>query len=292
VPVTGLWAHPDAVRPLDAPLTDRQPRVTDWLAAQGPEQRRELWGRQDSQLLLGERVQVHGVDGGWARVVAPQQPSSRDARGYPGFVPAHHLRPAMRTPAQGRVVVHAPVTTIRDAPHGGRVMSDVSFATVLPVAEISRGAVAVLLPGGGVGWLPGADVDEVRSPAVLPTGEDLVAAGRQFLGVTYLAGGVHGAAFDCSGLIHAIYRRFGWIVPRDAHDQSSMGIDVAFDEANSGDLLFFTGSVGTTVHHVGLCLGMPSMLHASQADGGIIEAPLTERRRGHLFCVRRLRRDA
>ena len=295
--VTGLWAGPDAPRPLDAALTDRQPRPADWLAAQGPKERRALWGCLDSQLLLGERVLVHEVENGWARVTALQQPSIRDGAGYPGFVPAHHLRPAATAMAAAtvtatsdrRVVVHQPVTAIRDAPSGNVAMSDVSFATVLPVTDRTGASVAVRLPGGVIGWLPGSHVEDVRPPHVLPTGEELVAAGQQFLGVRYLAGGVHGSSFDCSGLVHALFRRFGLTVPRDAGDQVSLGTEVAVDEASFGDLMFFTNPSTGDIYHVGICVGLPRMLHASQTDWAVIDTPVPQRRIGHLSHVRRLR---
>jgi cell wall-associated NlpC family hydrolase len=297
VPVTGLWSSAAAPRPLDAALTERRPRLTDWLAAQGPTERRQLWGLLDSQLLLGERVVVHEIDDEWARVTAPMQPSSRDATGYRGFVPAHHLRAAVTTtpdaPAVRRVVVHAPVSAVRDAPDGEILLASISFGTVLPVTERAADWVGVRLPGGGTGWLPGSDVDDVRSPdSAPPTADELVDAGRQFLGVTYIAAGLHGLGFDCSGLVHAVYRRFGITVPRDARDQVAVGEAVPLAEMAYGDLMFFTNPDTGDVDHVGFALDDGAMLHASQADWAIIDTVLTERRRAHLAHVRRLRSDS
>ena len=287
VSVTGLWAGPHAPRPLDAALTDPTPRLADWLTAQAPAQRRELWGHLESQLLLGERVLVHTVADGWARVSAPEQPSSRDDAGYPGFVPVHHLRPAEAAPSGPRVVVHRPVAAIRDAPDGAVLIPDVGFATALAVLDHTAEAVAVRLPGGATGWLPAAHVEQLRPPDVPPTGAELVAAGRAFLGVGYLPGGMHGLSLDCSGLVHALYRRFGWTVPRDAGDQVSLGTPVALGGACPGDLLFFTNPRTRAIYHVGLSLGPLRMLHAAQADGATTEGPLSQRLRDHLTDVRR-----
>jgi len=288
VPVTGLWSGPEAPRALDVALTDTPPRLAEWLAAQGPAERRQLWGRLDSQLLLGERVIAHSIDDGWARVTALQQPSTRGSAGYPGFVRADHLHRAVDGPADGRVVVHHPVTAALDAPYGTVVMSDISFGTILP--EIGRDAdhVSVRLPSGVTGWLPSSHVDRVRSPDVLPSATELVSAGRQFLGVGYLAAGVHGLCFDCSGLVHAVYRRFGVTVPRDAHDQAAIGQEVALDAATFGDLMFFSHPESGEVYHVGFWLDWPRMLHASQTDWAVIDTPLTDARRADLSQVRRL----
>lgn len=46
---------------------------------------------QVTQVVPGERVEVVGRDGSWSRVVVPGQPSSRDGRGYPGWLRAEAL---------------------------------------------------------------------------------------------------------------------------------------------------------------------------------------------------------
>jgi gamma-D-glutamyl-L-lysine dipeptidyl-peptidase len=159
---------------------------------------------------------------------------------------------------------------------------------------IEEGAdqVAVRLPGGGTGWLPRSHVEEVPAQQDAPTGEELVAAARQFRGVGYLPGGLHGLSYDCSGLVHAVCRRFGLTVPRDASDQLALGADVPVDKAHLGDLMFFTHPDSGAVYHVGFWVGTfagrPQMLHASQTDWAVVDAPLSERRRDHLSHVRRL----
>jgi gamma-D-glutamyl-L-lysine dipeptidyl-peptidase len=287
VAVTGLWRAPYAARPIDAALLDDPPRLADWLAAQGPDRRRELWGRLDSQLLLGEPVVVHEVTDGWARVSAPWQPSSHDAAGYPGYVRWSHLAPSPSPAGADRVVVRTPVTSVRDAPGGRVVLPEVSFATVLPVLADEAGWVQVGLPAGPAGWLPATAVAPHRPAPGPPTAEALVTAGRQFLGLTYLAAGLHGLSFDCSGLVHALYRRFGTTVPRDARDQAVLGADVPIADAAFGDLMFFTNPESGDLYHVGICVGMPRMLQVSQTDWACIDTPLTARRRSHLSHVRR-----
>jgi gamma-D-glutamyl-L-lysine dipeptidyl-peptidase len=105
VPVTTLWTSPAAPRDVDMCAVVPQPDVVAWLAdLDAAEARLGLHGRMLTQLELGEPVLVTGDhDGsttgsrqastaeGWLPVVAPMQPSSRDARGYPGWVLAEHV---------------------------------------------------------------------------------------------------------------------------------------------------------------------------------------------------------
>ncbi|MEP9384161.1 C40 family peptidase [Nocardioides sp. KR10-350] len=49
---------------------------------------------QVTQLLPGEPVEVVESRDGWTRVVATEQPSSQDERGYPGWVPTEALTEA------------------------------------------------------------------------------------------------------------------------------------------------------------------------------------------------------
>ena len=60
-------------------------RVTGVLGA--PEEGAE----QVTQLLPGERVEVHARDGDWLRITAPGQWSSKDPMGYPGWARAADL---------------------------------------------------------------------------------------------------------------------------------------------------------------------------------------------------------
>jgi len=111
VPVTTLWTSPTAPREVDTWAVAPQPDVVAWLAdLDAAEARPGLHGRMLTQLELGEPVHVTGrLDGstkpptsstgptggpgadGWLEVAAPMQPSSRDARGYPGWVLGGHL---------------------------------------------------------------------------------------------------------------------------------------------------------------------------------------------------------
>ena len=93
VPATMLWVEPTSPRDLDGPAVVAHPDVVAWLAGLDAVEdgRLGLHGRVETQLVLGEPVQVIGTREDWCQVICPWQPSSADPRGYPGWVPAAHL---------------------------------------------------------------------------------------------------------------------------------------------------------------------------------------------------------
>ncbi|TKG10403.1 C40 family peptidase, partial [Vibrio lentus] len=57
-------------------------------------------------------------------------------------------------------------------------------------------------------------------------------------------------------------------LPRTTKDQSQQGKEIAYEQAISGDLVFFKTS--PKVRHVGVYLGNKQFLHASTSKGVII----------------------
>jgi cell wall-associated NlpC family hydrolase len=292
VAAAGLWTAPDAVRALDAAALDNPVQLREWSGIQGPAERKDLWGRLDTQLLLGDTVLVDDVKDGWAQVVVPSQPCRKDNRGYPGWLPVSQLVEPATVDQHERVVVTVPLTDVLDRPGGDPLIRDVSFATILPTLDAEGDWVRVALPGRGAGFVARAHLCAYPENGSLPTAEQVLTAGRQFLGLMYLAGGVTGRGLDCSGLAYCLYRRFGHLIPRDATDQYAVGEPVDLADLGPGDLMFFRKAETGFVYHVGICAevvdGWPSMLHASQTDWDIIDTPITEIRHSHLFAARRL----
>jgi cell wall-associated NlpC family hydrolase len=323
VPVATLWARPDAVRPVDAPALGRRPDIRAWVAGLDAEQK----VRQGvlSQLLLGERVQIERVEGGWAQVVAVEQPAGKlDPRGYPGWLPAAHLAPTQLAATQlaathlaaGRYppwVVDATATDLRDRPAGTVVLAGVVLGTRLPVAgPADRGWLPVRVPDEPEPvWAPLPDVRPApaaaavpaasavppapAAPAVPPTpaARQVLEVATRLLGVGYLWGGVSAYGIDCSGLVHLAWRRFGVRLPRDADDQAAATTPVAFGEERPGDLYFFARP-GREVHHIGIVTAVPDaagrrrMLHACYAQRRVVDEPVRGDRAATLVAAHRV----
>ncbi len=234
-----------------------------------------------TQALLGEPVLVAEERHGWALVNIPGQPSSLDRRGYPGWLPLEQLVDDRREPSTKRHRVVRPVIDAQITTEGrpGRLL--LSVATPLysqranghrehdaPAAELeTRTGLLVVAPTDAV--LPEQEL--------LRDGSALVETARRLLGIEYLWGGTSGFGLDCSGLIWLVLRAHGIEVPRDAHDQATVGADVAPQDLRAGDLVFFADRGGEgRVHHVGMALNRSSMLHAPRPGRRVEVASLED----------------
>lgn len=119
----------------------------------------------------------------------------------------------------------------------------------------------------GTGFIAVRDVTSVLDlPHRTPTGRELVATARAFLGTPYLWGGTSGDGIDCSGFVQQVYRLNGVGLDRDADQQALEGRSV--DGPIAGDLLFF-GSPAVT--HVAMSLGGDDFIHAPMRGGAVEE---------------------
>lgn len=82
-----------------------------------------------------------------------------------------------------------------------------------------------------------------------------------YLGVPYVWGGETPNGFDCSGYMQYIFNKVGVNLPRVSEAQQTVGIPVANNDLQPGDLIFW----GYPAHHVGMYIG----------DGKYIQAPHT-----------------
>jgi len=289
VPVATVWAGPDAPRAVDADAVADLPDVASWVRHLDHDDRLGLHGRTVTQALLGEPVEVVTESGDWAEVVLPEQPSSADDRGYPGWVRRAHLVPA--ADGTDRVVVTSPTTT---AITTTGPMS-LSFGTRMPMTGVDGDRVTVMLPRFGTATVAAADVAPYGTG--LPIGPPALSlAAGNFLGLRYLWGGTCAWGLDCSGLVHLVHRALGRRVPRDAFDQHAAAAPVPLPDAQRGDLYFFARP-GERVYHVGFVSNdagaeQQTMLHAPEGGELIEDAPLAPHRVSALVAAGSFVRDA
>jgi len=274
VSVARLWQSPSAPWPVDAPALSSPVRFRAWLSAMTLDQRRALDVRSQTEALLGDRVVVVRLRPHWARVVVPTQPSQKDRRGYPGWVPLRQLtaRPPTRT-AQVATVTSRTAWLRSDGGDNARII-EISVGTRLPALGRVGHYVRVLTPRGVTRRLASGAV-VVRAPghaALAATRVGLRRTAKSFLGLQYLWGGLSGFGLDCSGLTWLDYRVHGIRIPRDALPQSRHGRHTA--TRHVGDLLFYASD--GLVHHVSMYIGGGDMIHAPRTGEPVHIARVSE----------------
>lgn len=287
VTATTLWVEPDSARPgIDDPSLTNPVDLDAWNAnMEDTEPRRWLTGELESQAVLGSEVIVDEIVGDWAHIVVTAQPTPRDPRGYPGWVPTRQLVAdadfAARSASSPTATVTALTSTLTATPSGNHPGIPVSFDTILPVLGRTAKAVKVAIPGGRPAYLPAADVvvREQGEQPPQPTAEDIVATGERFLGLRYLWAGVSAYGFDCSGYTYTLFHHHGITIHRDAGNQmNDSGLEVVErEELQRGDLVFFASEPGgTSIRHVALYLGDDLIMQAPNAARSVEIMSLTE----------------
>lgn len=105
-----------------------------------------------------------------------------------------------------------------------------------------------------------------------PSGADLVAEARKYVGVPYVWGGSSAQGLDCSGLVKLSLSALGVDMPRVAREQMTQGTPVAsLSEAQPGDLLVFDGG-----SHIGIYLGEGRMIDAPKPGDHVRERDVYE----------------
>ncbi|WP_033540945.1 C40 family peptidase [Planococcus sp. CAU13] len=274
VPVATVWTNPGSVREVDAHGTGETVKVNKWIETMNEQENHDLThsGRIQTQLLYGEPVLVEEVVDGWAKIIAIWQPSSKDERGYPGWVPLHQLTETAVVNELGyaRVSVRkAQLWTEEFKP-----LLVVPFNTLLPVKE--KGDFFCVQTPDGEAFIKAEEVELAPSVDEIPTGSghEIAKLAEDFLDLQYFWGGMSSYGYDCSGLSYNMLKANGVVIPRDAHDQAAAGIEIDTQnqsEWHIGDLLFFAYEEGKgRIHHVGIYYGNGLMIH-SPTPGKAIE---------------------
>ncbi|WP_370224686.1 NlpC/P60 family protein [Cytobacillus sp.] len=266
VPAATLWTASDSSREIDLDAITNPVHLDSWLEKLTYEPRLELCNGNlvQSQVLYGEEVIVLEEKDGWVHVVVPSQPSSKDGRGYPGWVPIAQLtkNEDWKLDSRKAAVIQKKKATLYSNDREPELV--LSYQTILPVLKEEAEWIQVQTPEG-TGCLKPEDVQVYESIGAIRkgNGKDIIDAGVQFLGLPYLWGGMSSFGYDCSGFSYSMCKANGYIIPRDAHDQAEAGKLVELDAIEPGDLLFFAYEEGKgKLHHVGIYYGDGKLLHS------------------------------
>lgn len=207
-----------------------------------------------TEMVVGEKAEVHEVSGDWWKVNVLGQESHLDARGYPGWLSAD----ASTIYQQDR----HPNVTVASPNRAG-----------LPLgARLERRSGEVFLPGGKKA--------EVEDHAIISEGESVqravIETAKLFLGLPYRWGGTDSTeGTDCSGMVFRVMQAHGILVPRDADDQydkATFKSEESWEMASPGDLIFFGEG---SITHVGIYLGDGSYI-SEHGVGGTVVRGVTE----------------
>jgi hypothetical protein len=292
VSVATVWTKPESPRPLDEPALKHPAEIREWLRNMTVKDKLDLGkaNRVQTQILYGTSILVLEEMEEWVKVLIPQQGTSKNALGYPGWVPRCQLVKETITQAGSKQaeVMSDKAWLYRDP---SEHLIELSFLTALPVLEETEEWVKVQTPHG-IGYLK---VDDVRlvDPLDLRLAEGrigriIVEQGKRFLNLPYLWGGISSFGYDCSGFAYNLHRYAGISIPRDASDQAKQGTLIEREQLEPGDLLFFAHEEGKgAIHHVGIYAGDQLMIHSPESMKAIEIVDLSSFKLAKEHCVSR-----
>lgn len=216
---------------------------------------------QVTQLVLGETAELLDRSGEYRRV-------RTHADHYDGWVHAGYLLEVSAEAA----------AAWRESAGGwseGAVLRAGDRRIPLPLrARVRLDHDTVTLPDGTRGEVVGGSVrplDVIRASARTVAPERWAA--EWFLGSPYQWGGVTPWGVDCSGLVQTTYAARGIALPRDSSQQATAGIEIAPDNIQPGDLLFFRSESGSHISHVAFAGEDETLVHSTIACGGVVVEP-------------------
>ncbi|MGG0657381.1 NlpC/P60 family protein [Rummeliibacillus pycnus] len=269
VPVATVWSSPTSARDIDKPGIENPVHLVKWLEALPYKERLDLCdaNRVQTQLLYGEDVIVDEIVDDWAKIVAIQQPSIKDQRGYPGWVPLTQLIEGKDPDSNKYVIVTADKVQLWT--EDVMPLLVLPFNTILPLRDECSKYFHVDSPNGkALLSKNGVEITSNRTTGNPTTMEQAVIKGTAFLDLPYFWGGMSSYGYDCSGFTYNMAKASGIIIPRDAGEQKEAGKAINkenTDEWQIGDLLFFANDFGRApVRHVGFYFGDGKMIHSPQ----------------------------
>ncbi len=100
--------------------------------------------------------------------------------------------------------------------------------------------------------------------------EDIIGTARKYLGVPHCMGGKTMKCIDCSGLLVAVFSKYGVNLPHNSEAQARFGKIIRnINDLKKGDLVFFIRSYKTNnfITHSGIFIGDNKFIHTSSSVG-------------------------
>lgn len=272
VAVTNIWDKPTIARGVDSPVLSNPVQMSKWVNDMKLSQKRWLVDRVHTQSLYGDEVTVLKSSGNWHRIALNDQYVPYQKEGYPGWVPKSHIATVTTDYSDCAIaIVTAKLAPLYNEVNKEKFMS-ISYSTILPVVQEDATFYHVQTPANGVKLLKKSDAKTFDNYGDVPkpTAQTIINEAKRFLGLPYLWAGTSAYGYDCSGILYAVFRNHGIMLPRDSFYQATKGTAVAKKNLKAGDLVFFAYNNGRgKVYHVGLYIGDGKMLHAPNPSSKI-----------------------
>jgi len=293
VAVATVWTTPDSPRDIDTPALQNPVDIKGWLTGMSLDDKLELCQNNlvQTQALYGTMVEILEEVGDWIKVAIPDQASRKEVRGYPGWIPRLQLKDNNEYTDALEQGLWAVVSRPKAKLYKNREESGImlSFLTRLPVLSQEDVSITVATPDGpqmlktsDVTVTDGSERKDER------TGLRILEAGKTFLGLPYLWGGMSAFGYDCSGFAHSMHRSQGILIPRDASEQARCGKEIAPEDLAPGDLLFFAHEEGRgAIYHVSIYAGGGMMIHSPETIKSIEIIPLCGYKYEKEHCISR-----
>ena len=221
-----------------------------------------------AQLKKGSNVEVIGISGDWYQV----NYQNRTGYLYRDYVSVAPLTP--QAPAEGGTEAPAgqPTEGGTEAPAGQPAEGGTEAPAEQP-AEGGTEAPAEQPPEGGTVAPAEQPPEQPKASAAANAAAKLA---QELLGIPYVWGGANpDSGFDCSGLVQYCYSKNSVSLERTASAQFRQGTQVNQADLLPGDLVFFAGTRGWYVDHVGIYIGDGKFVHASSGKGKMVVAELS-----------------
>jgi cell wall-associated NlpC family hydrolase len=271
VAIANVWTTNHSFRALDLAAISHPVRFEEWLLCMNDAQRLDLCekNRIQTQLLFGEQVLLLECKNDWGFIIAIEQSSGKDPRGYPGWIPLCQLEKFV--PSSTKTVAVITSKKALFSLENSKETLILSYQTELPFLGEKDQQVQVETPLG-TGFLHKDDTTlyNIHETRIQGSGMDIVMCGEQFVDLPYLWGGMSSYGYDCSGFVYSMYKANGYQIPRDASEQAKDGKQIPISEMQPGDLLFFAYEKGQgAIHHVGIYYGNGKLLHSPHTGKSI-----------------------
>ena len=100
--------------------------------------------------------------------------------------------------------------------------------------------------------------------------DEIIMTAKKYIGVPHCMGGTTMKCIDCSGLLVAVFARYGIALPHKSEEQARFGKVISgMDQLIKGDLVFFIRTYRTSdfITHSGIYIGNNKFIHTSSSSG-------------------------